>query len=186
MANREGTEGLDWENVELKFSDLATEKLNEFSNMMRLSGYDAFYRKAIIQGVHERVKQMEIMIMKGEKVRYRDRKQIEGGHRMAMGRYKDTWFLRGGNYTSVLNIQPTPDGKLAKMMRESIGKKKAPDGGCTKVVEMGGEAISNGLFKADPFKSKGCPFMSKCVISSKGGSCTLQRVIYELTCMGCI
>ena len=70
-------------------------------------------------------------------------------------------------------------------MREGIGNKKAPDGGVTKVVEMGGESISKGLFKTDPFRAKGCPFPTKCAIGDKGGTCTLQRVIYELECQYC-
>ena len=184
IYNKPGKEGLDIQDVELRFSDMAIEKLNEFCNMMRVSGYDEAYRKDIIMGVHKRVLEMEILIHKGQKERYRNREQINYCHKISKGRYVDTWFLKGGNHTSVLNIQPTPGGKLAKMLRDGIGYHKAPDGGTTKIVEVGGEPISKGLFKADPFKGKGCPFPAKCAVNEKGG-CNRQRVIYELKCLLC-
>ena len=98
-------------NVDVRFNDVAIEKLNEFCNMMRISGYDRHFRKAIIEGVYERVKAIEVAILRGERCRYRNRLQITEMHRASKGRYLNTWFMRGGGeYTSVLNVQPTPGG----------------------------------------------------------------------------
>ena len=61
---------------------------------------------------------------------------------------------------------------------------RAPDKGKTKVVEMGGEPISKGVFKGDPFKQKGCPYDRKCAVGNKA-VCTQQRTIYQLVCLIC-
>ena len=55
-----------------------------------------------------------------------------------------------GTTTSVLKVQPTPGGLLAKCVRNKIGKLKAPGGGTTKVVEGAGRGIMAGLRQPDP------------------------------------
>ena len=80
---------------------------------------------------------------------------------------------------------PPLGGGLAKRMRETIGGIRAPDGGKTKVVEVGGESLTKGLFKADPFRRKGCPFDRTCGIGGRG-SCTQQKAVYELKCKICM
>ena len=82
--------------VEMRLSDTAVDKFTEFTNMMRLSGYDQFYREKVIRGVFERVKTIEIDILKGKRQRYRNRQQIKAGHIAEMGRFTNTWFLKGG------------------------------------------------------------------------------------------
>ena len=154
--------------------------------MMRVSGYDQFYREKILRGVHDRIKQVEIEILKGRRPRYRNREQIKEGHLVEKGRYNNTWFLKGGGeYTSVLVVQPTPNGELAKNIREKIGGIRAPDGGKTKVVELGGDVLTKGLFKGDPFRKSGCPFDRTCGIDKKG-NCMQQKAIYELRCKICM
>ena len=182
----DNNDDLEWDKVELRLSDVAIDKLEEFNNMMRLSGYDEFYRMRILRGVHDRVKTIELEILKGTRERYRNRTQIKMGHLASMGRYNNTWFLKGGGgYTSVINVQPTPKGQLAKGVREAIGDIRAPDGGKTKVVEVGGDHLSMGLFKADPYKTKGCPFDRTCSIAKKQ-VCTQQKVVYQLKCLVCM
>ena len=181
----DGIGDVDWDNVSLTLSDIAIEKLEEFNNMMRLSGYDQYYRAKILMGIHDRVKKVEVEILRGKRCRYRNREQIKGGHIASMGRYDNTWFLKGGGgYTSTLAVQPTPGGELAKRMRDNIGRIRAPDGGVTKVIEVGGDRLSKGLFRADPFKKKGCPFDKTCAISKKQ-TCTQNKAIYQLKCLLC-
>ena len=61
---------------------------------------------------------------------------------------------------------------------------RAPDRGLTKIVEMGGNKVSLGLFKANPFNILQCPFPELCLADSKT-DCTKSRVTYELTCKVC-
>ena len=44
---------------------------SEFSNMLRLSGYDIKYRFQLIKGVLDRLKQMDELILKGDIVKFR-------------------------------------------------------------------------------------------------------------------
>ena len=45
------------------------------------------------------LKGIEVEILGGKRQRYRNREQIKGGHMAAMGRYNNTWFLKGGGIT---------------------------------------------------------------------------------------
>ena len=160
-----------------------TKKLNDFSNCLKISGYDAKYRAEIIKGIIQRANQIEIDIQNGNRMRYRSRERIKSDKASKKGKFINTWFLRG-NFTSVLNVFPTPGGELATILRENLKGKRAPDGGETLIVEMGGELLTNGLFKADPGFKATCPFDIKCPVKP-GVNCLINRVVYEVVCKLC-
>ena len=157
--------------------------LGEYSNCMRMSGYGPRIRRDILKGTLDRSKTNEEEIRQGLRKRFRNRAEIETGKQNATGKYKTTWFLKG-EITSVMMVQPTQHGSLSKAVRDAIHGKRAPDGGLTKVVEMGGVNIMAGLNKPDPFRSSLCPFEDECWCS-KETDCWKTRTIYRITCCLC-
>ena len=71
-------------------------------------------------------------------------------------------------------------------MRSQLRGLKAPDGGETKVVELGGASVQIGLRRGDPFRRLGdpCPFPTECLADGRT-NCEQQRVVYRLQCMVC-
>ena len=78
----------------------------------------------------------------------------------------------------------TPHSELANRIRATLQDRISPDGGKTKVVERGGDKISKGLYRADPFGEKFSPFNRKCPANGHA-NCTLNRVVYEIECLLC-
>ena len=93
------------------------------------------------------------------------------------GKFTDTLFL-SDKVACTLKLQNTPGSLLADQVKQKIGSHIGPDGGVTKIVEMGGSSILSGMGKSDPFKIGGCPFEDKCPIS-ENQSCTDARVVYQ-------
>ena len=113
------------------------EVLGEFSNSMMVSGYSEKVRRDIVKGVLERGKQVESEIEAGNRVRFRTREEIDEMKSKNKHRHRSTWYLRGGA-TGVLCVPATPGSQLCKRIREGIKEMWCPDGGLTKVVELGG------------------------------------------------
>ena len=72
------------------------ETLSELSYSMMISGYSERVRLDIIRGVLERAKVIEQEIEKGDRVRFRNRKEIEDKKIEDKNRHTSTWYLRGG------------------------------------------------------------------------------------------
>ena len=159
------------------------EVLSELSYSMMISGYTVGVRLDIIRGVLERTKVVEGEIRRGERQRFRNRKEIEEQKDKDKNRHTNTWYLRGG-MTGVLKVQPTPNSELCKMVRAGIEELRNPDGGRTKVIEMGGMPIMAGIGVADPFRIIRCPFEEKCWVGS-GVDCWKTRVVYRIVCGIC-
>ena len=70
------------------------------------------------------------------------------------------------------------------MVRKGIEGLRNPDGGATRVVEMGGKPILAGLGRADPFRVIRCPWEVKCWVK-EGIDCWKTRVIYVVVCKIC-
>ena len=141
-------------------------ELSLFSNQMRISGYDRNYRLNIIKGALNRAKEMDDKCKRGLIDRYRNRKQINNDKSNKGGNSINTWFLKGDK-TSVLKVIPTPNSSLSNIIKSKIGNIRSPDGGSTMVVEMGGVPLGFGLYKADPFRTRGCTYPTKCPIREK-------------------
>ena len=153
-----------------------------FSNSLRLSGYPYKFRLELINGILKRRKQLDMDVQKGTP-RYRNRAEIEQHKAERKDNHLATWFLRGNN-TSVMQIQATPEGKLAKLVKDSLRGYKAPDGGTTMVIEMGGSSVLAGMSKPDPFLSSGCLFPEECPVDPKH-NCWGSKVVYDLECEVC-
>ena len=80
---------------------------------------------------------------------FRSRKDILEEKDLKSGFSSATWFL-SGNVWCVVSCQANPEGKLAEMLRTSIGT-------TTKVVvKEGGIPMTLGLNVTDPYKKDTC------------------------------
>ena len=163
--------------------DIIKDFFSDFSNRMRLSGYNVQTRIDIIKGVLARSRSMEEQIRQGKVLRYRNRTEIEEMKQQSKGRFQSTWYLRG-EYTGVMKVQPTPNSGLAAEVRRNIQGLRGPDGGLTKVIEASGTGILLGLNKADPYRSYNCPFNDSCWSAPKA-DCWKSKTVYRITCLLC-
>ena len=153
-------------------------------NGLRVSGYGHPIRQDIIEGILQREEQL----VKSGKPRYRTRKEIKEEKAARDDRFVNTWFLRGTT-TSILKVQATPGGALARKVRGKLVGVLAPDGGTTQVVEGAGKGVLAGLKKADPCLKPGCQFgdsgeLEQCMVDGKQ-TCWAARVVYCLKCTLC-
>ena len=151
-------------------------------NGLRVSGYGHPMRQDILVGIIARDAELRRL------ERYRTGAEIRSQKVNCERRHLNTWFLRGTT-TSVLKVQPTPGGILAKRVREKLKHSRAPDGGTTLVVEGAGNSILAGLRKPDPYISPGCQFgdgegNGQCLIHEKQ-TCWASRLVYALYCTQC-
>ena len=70
------------------------------------------------------------------------------------------------------------------MVKDKIRGYRAPDGGTTMVVEMGGSNILGGLAKPIPFLGKGYLFPEEYPIDPKQ-KCWGAKLVYQLECSEC-
>jgi hypothetical protein len=157
--------------------------LTEWSNMLRISGYNELYRYSVMVGAIDRYN--EIVKMEKDGVidnLYRSREQVvndcvkRGGKSAAA-----TWFMKG-DVTSTLCTAPTPNSELRDQIVKKLTGVVTADGTKTKVIEVGGVPISIGIKKADPFQKTGCMFGDpECIVEEKT-SCGVMSACYQILC----
>ena len=150
---------------------------------LRISGYDHVYRLNLLKGILNRHDEIMDLVLKGERILYRNRGEIEATKLGKLGNYPNTWFLRGTD-TVIFKVQATPGGHLASRVKNELKNMKCPDKGTVKVVEMGGMPITSGLTKGDPFSAKICPFSDKCDVK-EAQNCLTSRAVYKYKCLTC-
>ena len=157
--------------------------LNSFSNMMKVSGYDAKYRYETIKGAVERHREMLRLAETGEINLFRTRREIKESKLERGGNSASSWHLKGET-TSTVNIAATPGGILKRTLSEALEKIKAPDGGKTKVIERGGKPVFAGVEEGDPFQKPGCQYEEGCIVE-EGTNCAQVNTCYEIACTMC-
>ena len=159
--------------------------MNKFSNMLRISGYNARYRFNIIRGAILRMKEVRRKVAEGEWVcQYRDREAIAEAKSKKGGDAASTWFLKGTT-TSTVTCAATPGSQLQQGIKEALKLCSQADGGTMLVVEDGGVPATLGIKSRDPFRSEGCTFRDpNCMVDIKN-DCSKQDQIYIVTCNGC-
>ena len=161
--------------------------MDRFMNTVRVSGYDARYRVTLLKGILDRQKQLETEFESGEKQRYRSRQQIKDQKSAKLGKYPDTWFIKG-DVGNTLKVPFTPGGKLKDMIGRKLSARglTTADGCLTKVVELAGKSITSGLAKMENFGGDtGCHMgPQKCLIASDA-DCRINRAIYNIICQNC-
>ena len=129
----------------------------------------------MIKGILNRSKTLDKELEKSGKPLYRNRKEITSEKLNKVGKYNDTWFLRGEN-TSVLKVQCTPHSLLAKNIQSHTRHFKNPDGGSLKIVEKSGKPIFSGL-RSKQDKVNACVFNNpECPVSGSI-DCDKNRIV---------
>ena len=119
-------------------------------NSLRISGYDAQFRYHMMTGISRKNVMIEDDIRGGRRVRYRSRMQILEMKRRKIGKYPNTWFLRG-TVQNTCKIQGTPNSGLMHKMKSALGSGICAEGGSTKFIELGGKPITSGLSDSEKF-----------------------------------
>jgi hypothetical protein len=157
--------------------------LSEWSNMLRISGYNELYRYNILTGAVARYEELVRMEGSGEiENLYRNRKQVISDTKKKGGKSAAaTWFMRG-EVSVTLNTAPTPYSGLRDRLQTALSSVVSPDGAKTKVIENGGIPITRGIRKADPFRQEGCMFQDPdCIVEGKT-FCGTMGACYQITC----
>ena len=160
--------------------------LGEYMNMLRISGYDVKYRYNLLNGILKREKQIEGLIQQGLRVRFRSREQIINEKKQKLGKYANTWFLRNDNINP-LKIPATPASELKNRVHKSLMKRGVmADGGFTKVIEMGGNLVTQGLSTAENFGGQGSCYMGQACNMDADTDCRVSRSVYQTECQTCL
>ena len=168
----------------LPFSE-AIPHMEEFANMLRISGYSSQYRYNVIKGAIERMKEVRRKVASGEwRSQYRDRATIMAAKSAKGGNSASTWFLKG-DVTSTLTITATPGSELQGAVKKALEKVPQADGGRTMVLEDGGVPATLGLKKRDPFRVERCRFKDDNCRVDPSTDCSQQGRVYILTCNAC-
>ena len=163
----------------------AVPHMNEFVNMLRISGYNKAYRYNAIKGAIDRIKTVRKNVKdKIWESQYRTRDAIAKAKAEKGGNSPATWFLKG-NVTNTLTCTSTKDSKLQLALTETLRSGEQPIGGRTLVLEDGGLPVTLGLKKRDPFRVNGCTFKDKKCIVSPNTDCSRQGQVYIITCKSC-
>jgi hypothetical protein len=115
--------------------------------------------------------------------RQRDWQEVERRHKRQSK--KTSWLSKGG-YDTVIMVNPTPGGELARQLQKVVSDNPGPVK--IKIQEQGGVQVSSKLQKTNPNRTKGCS-SKDCLTCKhgrgKGGECRRNNVGYILTCDIC-
>ena len=98
---------------------------------------------------------------------------------------KRNWSTKGG-YIAPIIIPSTPDGTLAKMLKE-VAEEEAENGIKFKIIEKGGLTVEKMLQKPNPTSSGKCG-KDNCILDKQRSSdtmCHKSNVLYEWVCRKC-
>ena len=110
-------------------------------------------RYSNIKGALDRVDVMTREVEAGTRdSRYRTGAQIRTHKIEKGGLTPATWFLNG-DIGSTISCQATPGSKLANLLQSKVSK--GSKGDRKVILEEGGNPVSLGLKKRDPFSTKG-------------------------------
>ena len=99
---------------------------------------------------------------------------------------KHSWSTNGG-YTAPIMVPSTPNGELARILREVV-ENEQQEGIKFKIVETGGITVKSRLQKSNPTATPGCS-ANDCVPCrggrGEGGNCRKSNVQYSMLCGLC-
>ena len=173
--------------------EIKNKHLNDFMTKLKNSGYNAKYRKEILDSATKAFEKMLEEDRNNVKPLFRDRlwKKEEREHSKKEKRLN--WYKNEGGkkikYKSILFVPPTPGGILVKQLKEREEELNKFREDRIKIVEKGGIKVENILTKKDPFekencKNKVCPI---CTNESKKLNilCNSNNVGYRWVCQTC-
>ena len=157
--------------------------LSEYSHMLYLSGYSKKERYHNIKGAINRVETMRTEVEAGTRESmYRTRDQIKEAKITKGGLSSATWFLTS-SVSCTVSCQPTPESKLASQLQARITTTSRGDR--RQVIEEGGEPVSMGLKKKNPFFKPGCSFGDQNCLVRPDKDCSNMNKVYIIRCLTC-
>ena len=160
--------------------------LNDFSERLKLSGYDENYRFQVIKSGVEGFDKMLEEEMNGGRPINRPRTWEEDRRQKKKELQKRNWYRKGG-YDVPLFVPHTPRGELAKLMRAKEAQNSQGRKIRFKIVEKGGVTLEQKLRRSNPWiKGQNCgrPRCFPCR-GERGGNCWQESVTYTLWCDEC-
>ena len=157
--------------------------LSDFSNCLRISGYDNKTRFQTIRGAIMRHNEMRKKVEMGEIVSVnRTKDEIIRTKREKGGLTASSWYLKGET-DKVITCQPTPGG----ILKSKLNKVMNPPGAERRILitEDGGQPAVSYLKKTDPFFTQTCRYGDENCIVEQTKDCGTMGIIYELTCNTC-
>ena len=169
--------GLPWETT--------MKHLDNFSQRMRMSGYNENYRYQVIKSGVEGFDKMLRESEQGGRPINSPRTWEEDLRQKNKYFKKKRWFRKGG-YDVPLFVPHTPRGELAKKMKEKEAQNNQGRTIRFRIVEMGGITLEQKLRRSNPWAGENCgrPRCFPCKIG-RGGNCFRESVTYAIWCEEC-
>ncbi len=116
----------------------------------------------------------------GTKPFYRSKFWNADEREQAKTKKRRTWYATF-DYETVLFVDSTPKGELAKRYRETLKEY----GLKIRVVEKPGRPLKSMICRSDPFKEKSCGTDGCASCSAGEGRCKTRDAVYKISCNGC-
>ena len=149
------------------------------------AGYTEQFRQDIVKQSLARYEGMVRADREGQHPLYRERSWQESDRRHQRQNKKTGWLAKGG-YDTVIMVNSTPGGDLARQLQKVISDNPGPVK--IKIQEQGGIQVSSKLQRTNPNRTKGCS-SNDCLTCKhgrgKGGECRRNNVGYVLSCDLC-
>ena len=170
---------LDWDNEVAPVISL-------YMARMMQAGYPEKYRKdTLCRGlrIYDKMVQDD---QDGVRPIYRPKDWNVVARRKEKEKKKNDWSTRGGHVAPIF-VPPTPNGELAKAIRE-ITDREAEAGVLFKIIETGGVKVLSKVQKSNPTATAGCND-ANCLPCQTGrgdgGSCRACGINYQIECQMC-
>ena len=159
--------------------------LTDHSRRMKASGYaEKFREEVIISGIRGFEKMVEVEEAGGRPVNRA--RSWEQKTRSKKKKEKSITWHKSGGFDVPLFIPCTPNGELAKRVKEAEARTSRGRPVRFKIVETGGIAIKNQLQKSDPWAGDNCGHEDCFPCQGEnGGDCRRSSVTYQIVCLKC-
>ena len=153
---------------------------------MMTAGYSEGYRRQILKhalGIYRKMKEED---SSGIRPLYRPKDWQLDERRQQKKKKKHNWSAKGG-YIAPIFVPPTPNGELAKQLRD-IAAHESEEGIQFKIIESGGRTIKGEVQKSNPTATSGCED-TRCLACKdgrgQGGNCRRSNIEYQFECQLC-
>ena len=165
--------------------EFKAEFVQDYVVRMYHAGYTAKFRQEVVSQAVARYEGMLQADREGRHPLYRQR-DWQKQEREKKKKTKKTSWLNKDAYDTVIMVQATPGGELAKKYQQVIETHPGPVK--IKIMEQGGRTIKTVVQDTNPTKTKGCASQD-CLTCKRGrgrgGECRKNNVGYILFCDEC-
>ena len=162
--------------------------LNEFMESLKVSGYNHADRLKILKGGINTYEKIEEKVKANIRPFYRPANFEKDERKERKDKAKNTWFKKNNKFTSVMFVEPTPNGELVKKLREVEEKNQISETKRIKFVEKSGIKLVHKLTRKNPFR-KNCDddFCMACKSKPNGkfSNCRKDNIGYTIICNLC-